>query len=292
MGGQRAAEGGGKEFERVLEALVLRMSDGTYPLGSLLPPQRELAQDLAVSRDTVQRVLKELSERGLVESRQGSGSRVTGSPASQERRKPAGHVARPGRMTLGPHLDRAFERSEVVLDVFTFTSESLAAHIWIQAERIRSGAVAPQRIALRMLLPSEDMQLPFPRSIADPDDPRPLERVRGITRRNTQSLRLALEELKAERFVADVDVAVRWAPLTPAFKLYLFDGTEALHGMYKVVERPIVLDEGTVPAIDVIGLGAVLEHYVADDDPDSPGSVFVSERQTWFDSVWEYLATE
>lgn len=276
----------------MLEALVLRMSDGTYPLGSLLPPQRELAQDLAVSRDTVQRVLKELSERGLVESRQGSGSRVTGSPATRERRKPAVHVAGPGRMTLGPHLDRAFERSEVVLDVFTFTSESLAAHIWIQAERIRSGAVAPQRIALRMLLPSEDMELPFPRAIADPDDPRPLERVRGITRRNTQSLRLALEELKAERFVADVDVAVRWAPITPAFKLYLFDGTEALHGMYKVVERPIVLDEGTVPAIDVIGLGAVLEHYVADDDPDSPGSVFVSERQTWFDSVWEYLATE
>ncbi|TXS41703.1 GntR family transcriptional regulator [Streptomyces sp. uw30] len=292
MGGQRAAEGGGKEFERVLEALVLRMSDGTYPLGSLLPPQRELAQDLAVSRDTVQRVLKELSERGLVESRQGSGSRVTGSPAAQERRRPAVHAARSGRMTLGPHLDRAFERSEVVLDVFTFTSESLAAHIWIQAERIRSGAVAPQRIALRMLLPSEDMQLPFPRAIADPDDPRPLERVRGITRRNTQSLRLALEELKAERFVADVDVAVRWAPLTPAFKLYLFHGTEALHGMYKVVERPIVLDEGTVAAIDVIGLGAVLEHYVADDDPDSPGSVFVTERQTWFDSVWEYLATE
>ncbi len=291
VGGQRGAETGGKEFERVLEALLLRMSDGTHPQGSLLPPQRELAQELSVSRDTIQRVLKELSERGLVESRQGSGSRVIAAPPTQ-RRQPAVRRTHPGRAKLGPQLALAFARPEVVLDVFTFTSESLAAHIWLQAERIRSGEVAPQRIALRMLLPSENMQLPYPYAIDDPDDPRPLERVRGITRRNTKSLRLALEELKAERFVADVDVSVRWAPITPAFKLYLFHGTEALHGMYKVVERPIVLDEGTIPAIDVIGLGAVLEHYVADDDPDSPGSVFVSERQTWFDSVWNYLAKD
>ncbi|MGW6959677.1 winged helix-turn-helix domain-containing protein [Streptomyces chartreusis] len=292
MGGLRGAEGGCREFERVLEELVLRMSDGTYPQGVLLPPQRELAQELSVSRDTVQRVLKELSERGLVESRQGSGSRVIASPASQEQQRPADRRARPGRARLGQQLALAFARPEVVLDVFTFTSESLATHIWIQAERIRLGEVVPQRIALRMLLPSEDMPLPYPRAIDDLDDPRPLERVRGITRRNTKSLQLALEELKVEKFVADVDVSVRYAPVTPAFKLYLFHGTEALHGMYKVVERPIVLDEGTIPAIDVIGFGAVLEHYVADDDPDSPGSVFVSERQTWFDSVWKYLATD
>jgi biotin operon repressor len=295
VGGQRAAEGGGKEFERVLEALVSRMSDGTYPLGSLLPPQRELAQELTVSRDTVQRVLRELSERGLVESRQGSGSRVIGSPVPQARpaqQQPPARAASSGRTTLGPHIARAFERPEVVLDVFTFTSESLAAHIWLQAERIRSRDIAPRRIALRMLLPAKDMPLPYPRAIADPEDPRPLERLRGITERHTQSLLMSLEELKAEEFVADVDVEVRQVPVTPTFKLYLFNGTEALHGMYEVVERPIMLDEGRVPALDVIGLGAVLEHFVADDDPDSPGSVFVTARQTWFDSVWKYLATE
>ncbi|MGC9544591.1 winged helix-turn-helix domain-containing protein [Streptomyces sp. UG1] len=292
MGGQRAAEGGGKEFERVLDALLLRMSDGTYALGSLLPPQRELAQDLGVSRDTVQRVLRELVERGLVESRQGSGSRVIGSPPPQDRQQPAGRSAHPGRMTLGPHMARAFQEPEVALDVFTFTSESLAAHFWIQAERIRSGEVAPRRIALRMLLPSEDLPLPYPRTVGNPDDPRPQERLRGITRRHLQSLRLVLQELEAEQLVGEVDVAIRWAPLTPTFKLYLFNRTEALHGMYKVVERPVVLDEETIPALDVVGLGAVLEHHVTDDDPNSPGSVFVTERQEWFDSVWEYLATE
>ncbi|QOV37430.1 winged helix-turn-helix transcriptional regulator [Streptomyces ferrugineus] len=290
MGGQRAAEGGGKEFERVLDALLLRMSDGTYALGSLLPPQRELAQDLGVSRDTVQRVLRELSERGLVESRQGSGSRVIGSPPPQAQQpQPAGRSAHPGRTTLRPHMARAFERPEVALDVFTFTSESLAAHFWIQAERIRSGEITPQRIALRMLLPSEDLPLPYPRATGDPDDPRPQERLRGIARRHLQSLRLVLEELRAEQLVADVDVDIRWVPLTPTFKLYLFNRTEALHGMYKVVERPIVLDEETIPALDVVGLGAVLERHVKDDDPNSPGSVFVTERQEWFDSVWRHL---
>ncbi|MFJ8633790.1 winged helix-turn-helix domain-containing protein [Streptomyces sp. NPDC093568] len=291
MGGQRAAEGGGKEFERVLDALLLRMSDGTYSLGSLLPPQRELAHDLEVSRDTVQRVLRELSERGLVESRQGSGSRVIGTPPPRAGQQPVVRAERPGRTTLGPHIERAFGRPEVALDVFTLTSESLAGHIWLQVERIRSGTIAPRRIALRMLLPSEDMPLPYPRAIGDPQDPRPLERLRDITRRNTQSLRLSLEELKAERLVGEVDVEVRRAPITPTFKLYLFNRTEAVHGMYNVVERPIVLDDGTIPAIDVVGLGAVLEHFVTEDDPESPGSVFVSERQTWFDSVWEHLAT-
>lgn len=270
----------------MLEALLLRMSEGTYSPGSPLPPQRELAAELNVSRDTVQRVLRELVDRGLVESRQGSGSRVIGSPPPPSA---GGRVRHTGRTTLRPHIDRAFEQSAVRLDVFTFTSESLAAHIWFQAERIRTRVIAPERIALRMLLPSQDLPLPYPRALAEPDDPRPMQRLHAITRRNTEALRITLEELRAEGLVADVDVQVRTVPITPAFKLYLFNGTEALHGMYEVVERPIVLEDETISAVDVVGLGAVLEHFVAEEDPDAPASVFVSSRQAWFDSVWRLL---
>lgn len=35
-----------------------------------------------------------------------------------------------------------------------------------------------------------------------------------------------------------VDVEIRRAPLTPTFKLYLFNGAEALHGPYE--DRPPV----------------------------------------------------
>lgn len=52
------------------------MADGTYPLRSTLPSQSDLATEFGVSRDTVQRVLRELVDEGWIESRQGSGPRV------------------------------------------------------------------------------------------------------------------------------------------------------------------------------------------------------------------------
>ena len=69
-------DGGGREFERVLNALRARLTDGTYEIGERLPTQRELADHFSVSRDTVQRVLKALAGEEWIESRQGSGTRV------------------------------------------------------------------------------------------------------------------------------------------------------------------------------------------------------------------------
>ncbi len=88
-----------------------------------------------------------------------------------------------------------------------------------------------------------------------------------------------------------VDVEIRRAPLTPAFKLYLFNGAEALHGPYEVIERKIELEPGEeIAALDVLGLGATLTHHVKDNDPNSSGTVFVESMQKWFDSVWDLLS--
>ncbi|MFE5032196.1 hypothetical protein [Streptomyces sp. NPDC056683] len=46
-----------------------------------------------------------------------------------------------------------------------------------------------------------------------------------------------------------------------------------------------------VHALDVLGLGSTLTHHVVDADPDSPGSVFVLKTRSWFESVWNLLAT-
>ncbi|MGW1717591.1 winged helix-turn-helix domain-containing protein [Streptomyces sp. NPDC002156] len=318
---QRGTEGGGREFERILAELILRMSgdEGTpalYPLGSLLPPQRELAQEFGVSRDTVQRVLRVLTDRNLIESRQGSGSRViavpeparTGGAQPGAAALPVGAVrlARPGRTTLAPHIREAFTKPEVTLDVSTLTSESLQGHIWLQAERIRTGEIAaPRSIALRMLLPTDDLPLPYPRALADATDTRPVDRLRAITSRHETSLRHVLGMLRAEGLVENVEVAIRRVPIVPAFKLYLLNGTDALFGMYEVVERPIVLEDETKPlaAIDVVGIGATLMHYVRGEEPpesgasdsggpESQGSVFVASMQSWFDSVWKHLAED
>ncbi|MFG2023509.1 winged helix-turn-helix domain-containing protein [Streptomyces sp. NPDC048825] len=282
-------DGGGREFERVLDALRTRLTDGTYEVGNRLPPQRELAEHFSVSRDTVQRVLKALAGEGWIESRQGSGTRVI---KTQRIQSPTADAARVGRaVTLGRLINQAFEQREVTLDVYTLTSESLNAHVKLQAERIRAREIAPQRIALRMLLPSETLELPYPRA-KDPAYSEVMrQRLLDITRLHTASLRGALRELRTEGLVPTVDIEVRHAPLTPTFKLYLFNGAEVLHGPYEVLERRIELENGEeIEALDVLGFGATLTHYVKDDDANSQGSVSVASMQSWFDSVWNLLA--
>ncbi|WP_324783540.1 GntR family transcriptional regulator [Streptomyces sp. H51] len=295
-------DGGGKGSSSLLEDLRARIADGTYPLGGLLPTQRELAEEFGISRDTVQRVLRELKSEGWIESRQGSGSRVVKSPIHSGREPQAAPRL---RAALGPFVARAFVQPVVRLDVFTLTSESLDAHVRLQAERIRTGEIAtPERVELRMLLPSETLELPYPRAMPPAEEgtaaeqpaalqERIQDRLRGITRRHTTSLRSALRDLETEGVVPSVDVQVRQVPLVPAFKLYLRRGAEALFGPYEVVERPILLDDGTeIDALDVLGLGSTLTRHVNDEgDPNSTGSVFMESMQTWFDSCWERLAT-
>jgi DNA-binding transcriptional regulator YhcF (GntR family) len=281
-------EGGGRSFERVAGELRARMASGRYQLHSLLPPQRELADEFGVSRDTVQRVLKELKSEGWIESRQGSGSRVI---KSQRIHSPMSSQ-RPDRViTLGPLISAAFEQPQVTLDVYTLTSESLDVHIRLQAERIRSGEIAPERIALRILLPSESLELPYPRALDAADAPRLRDRFRTITRRSTESLIHVLRDLKAAELVPSVELQIRHAPLTPTFKLYVINGVEVLHGLYQIVERELVLDSGEqLRALDVLGLGATLTHHVQDDDPDSAGTVFVDTMRKWYGSVWDLLS--
>ncbi|MFF3845957.1 winged helix-turn-helix domain-containing protein [Streptomyces sp. NPDC002328] len=290
MDGQQSGDGGGREFHRVADELRSRMADGTYPLRSFLPSQRDLSEEFEVSRDTIQRVLRELVHEGWIESRRGSGSRVV---KTQRIHSSTAKATRQRQgMTLGPLLSEAFEQPEVTLDVYTLTSESLDAHIRLQAERIHGGSIAPERITLRMILPDASLRLPYPRMKDDADDPRLRDRLHSITSRHTESLREVLKALKTERRVPSVEVQIRHAPLTPTFKLYLLNGAEALHGPYEVIQRQIVLDsEEEVAALDVLGLGATLTHHVKDDDPNSSGTVFIDSWQSWFDSVWHLLAT-
>ncbi|MEU8848616.1 GntR family transcriptional regulator [Streptomyces sp. NPDC048564] len=289
MDAQQTSDSGGREFQRVADELRARMTDGPYSPGSYLPSQRDLAEEFSVSRDTVQRALRELVDEGWIESRQGSGSRVI---KTQRIHSPTPKATRSRRgITLESLISEAFEQPEVTLDVYTLTSESLYWRIQQQADRIRGRSISPGRITLRMLLPAETQSLPYPRVKDDKGDPRLRERLHDITERHAKSLRQSLASLQAEGLVPSVDVEIRRAPLTPAFKLYLFNGAEALHGPYEVIERKIMLeDDEVLTALDVLGLNATLTHHVKDEDPDSSGTVFVDSMQKWFDSVWNLLS--
>lgn len=272
----------------MVDELRGRIGSG-YPEGSFLPAQRALAEELGVSRDTVQRAVRELESEGWIQTRQGRGSRVVKTQLIQSSAAKATRLS--GRLTLAPFISEAFEQPEVTLDVYTLTSESLDAHIRLQAERIRGGFIAPERITLRMLLPDATLPLPYPRVKDDRKDTRLRERLRTITESHTASLLGSLRDLQTEGLVPSVDVRIRHTPLTPTFKLYLINAVEVLHGMYGIIERPLELKRGeVVTALDVLGLGATLTHHVKTEQPTAPGSVFVNSMQQWFDSVWNLLS--
>ena len=60
-------------FEACVEQLATAIRLGAYPRGSVLPPERELAERLAVSRATLREAMAALRQAGLVETRRGRG---------------------------------------------------------------------------------------------------------------------------------------------------------------------------------------------------------------------------
>lgn len=75
------ADGGhGTLAQRLARALRGAVASGLVPSGTRLPAERALAESLAVSRSTLSTALDELRAEGVVESRQGSGTVVLGTP--------------------------------------------------------------------------------------------------------------------------------------------------------------------------------------------------------------------
>jgi GntR family transcriptional repressor for pyruvate dehydrogenase complex len=62
-----------KLYQRVANSIVAEIRSGKYPPGERLPPERELAEELGVSRPTLREALIALEIRGIVEARRGSG---------------------------------------------------------------------------------------------------------------------------------------------------------------------------------------------------------------------------
>lgn len=74
------AAGQGPLYRRLAERLRNAIDTGRLPSGTVLPPERHLAEALAVSRSTVVAAFEELKRSGRLEARQGSGTWVRGQP--------------------------------------------------------------------------------------------------------------------------------------------------------------------------------------------------------------------
>ena len=68
----------------VAEQIVAAIKNGSFPVGSKLPSEFELAERMGVSRPSVREALSALQAVGLIESKSGSGNYVLKMPSSAE----------------------------------------------------------------------------------------------------------------------------------------------------------------------------------------------------------------
>jgi DNA-binding transcriptional MocR family regulator len=64
-------------YQQIADYMERRISYGEFPPGSLLPSERKLAELLGVNRSTIVLAYEELRALGIIESRTGSGTRVS-----------------------------------------------------------------------------------------------------------------------------------------------------------------------------------------------------------------------
>ncbi|MEM6104985.1 FadR/GntR family transcriptional regulator [Mycobacterium sp. 050272] len=62
--------------EQITASIADAILDGAFPPGSVLPPERELAEQLGVNRTSLRQGLARLQQMGLIEARHGSGNVV------------------------------------------------------------------------------------------------------------------------------------------------------------------------------------------------------------------------
>lgn len=66
-------------YQRIIDALRQQITSGSLAVGDALPSEGALREQFQVSRHTIREALRVLRDEGLIESRQGSGSRVISS---------------------------------------------------------------------------------------------------------------------------------------------------------------------------------------------------------------------
>ncbi|MCX4994505.1 winged helix-turn-helix domain-containing protein [Streptomyces longwoodensis] len=269
--------------QEIADVLRERIRVGELRAGDRLPTQAELAEEFGVERGTVRQALRALQEDGLL-------TNVSkGSPPRIAESSPVVEEPQPTMVALAPRLAEAFSAPHVRVDAVCLTAESLMLALSEPLRLIHAGSVRPERITVRILLPSRDIALAFPVAVdaADGDDP---VHQRWLSMRNAQGqvLRHNLRTLRTHG--VDIDVAFRALPFTPPVKLYLLNGEEALMAYYTVTRREEPTDAGTLDMYDVLGTESLLFSFERSAGPRD--AAFVIQSQKWFDALWETITSD
>ncbi|MES1156478.1 MAG: FadR/GntR family transcriptional regulator [Alphaproteobacteria bacterium] len=110
-----------KLYQNVADTIVIGIREGKYALGRRLPSERDLAEEMQVSRPTIREAMIALEIRGLVVARHGSGIYVAEAMP--------GDAGEP-ELDVGPfeliEARRMFEGEAAALAANTITDEELA----------------------------------------------------------------------------------------------------------------------------------------------------------------------
>jgi GntR family transcriptional regulator, transcriptional repressor for pyruvate dehydrogenase complex len=90
-------------YEQIVQQIEESVLNGSLKPGDQLPPERDLAQRLGVSRTAVREAVKALREKGLVEAYSGRGTFITNG-TSQAARHSFDLMIKVGQQEGGPHL--------------------------------------------------------------------------------------------------------------------------------------------------------------------------------------------
>jgi DNA-binding transcriptional regulator YhcF (GntR family) len=267
-----------QQVSSLIRASILTKKPG-FEAGEKLPSGPQLAKHYGVARGTIDRALEMLRSEGLIVTRQGSGSFVR-----ERTERPVG---------LRPHLEAAFAQPQVTIDFAGFSSETLHSAMQEPLDKIRSGRLSPESIAVRLLLPDTSQPMAVPVLVDGlRDEPALRDRARGIALTNAGGIAHSVEVLEELGLVQSAKVQVRVHRGASLFKLYILNRSEAFFGFYPLRERTVPLDGNSHTFYDVTGKDATLFHHTAGPDDASLGSQYVQQSQAWFDSVWSTIAYE
>ncbi|TGB12720.1 GntR family transcriptional regulator [Streptomyces sp. MZ04] len=288
-GSSSGSSGSGKlSPQDIADALRDRIRSGALKPGDRLPTQAVLAEEFGVERGTVRQALRTLQGDGLLANvSKGSPPRVAAAPQSvvSTVEKP-----QPSMVGLAPRLSEAFSQPHVRIDVVSFTAETLMIALGEPVRLIHEGRLRPESISVRILLPSSDIDLAFPKPIEGEDEGGRVHQ-RWLQLRNTQGqvLRHNLRALRSSHGI-DVDVSFRALPFTTPVKLYLLNGEEALLAYYTIGRNTLDVGTTEVEAYDVGGLVSPLFSFQK--GATHRDTAFVDESQKWFTALWETISTD
>ncbi|MEY9843837.1 GntR family transcriptional regulator [Streptacidiphilus sp. MAP5-3] len=292
--------------KRVQEQLEQRIAEGTWQPGESLPSAQQLAEDLKVSRLTVQKALTALARDGLIVTRAGKPAVLTG---ARPRRPAADADAGTEEETNGPadgyaggpsdgavdvvdvlerRLGRALRSRRLRVDVLSATSESFVAALQQQllGLRARRGPVL-EEFRVRLLFCDFSGLPTFPRVLGDPDDHRPIARLRRIGQDQVTMLRSAANSLQTFRLVENEPlIEARTLPFPPMAQLYLVNDDEVLEGWYELRERQVEVGGHRRRLADLTGLSTPLFVRTRHSLPNHVDSAYVDAAQVFFDSWW------